>query len=54
MKASETITQEFYCQNIGELSGQTHQGNPCYDLQGFPTELTPRVIPRCIVRILEE
>ncbi len=28
--------------------------NSCYDLQGFPTELTPRVIPCCIVRILEE
>ncbi len=31
------------------------QGIPSsgYDLQGFPTELTPRVIPCCIVRILE-
>ncbi len=30
------------------------KGNPCNDLQGFPTELTPRVIPCCIVRIFEE
>ena len=36
------------------MSGQTHRGNPCNDLQGFPTELTPRVIPCCIVRIFEE
>ena len=40
--------------SIGELSGQTHRGNARYDLQGFPTGLTPRVIPCCIVRILEE
>ncbi len=26
----------------------------CYDLQGFPMELTPQVIPCCIVRIFEE
>ncbi len=31
-----------------KLPGQTHRGNPFYDLQGFPTELTPRVIPCCI------
>ncbi len=36
------------------LLGQAHRGNPCYGLQGFPTELTPRVIPCCIVRVLEE
>ncbi len=36
------------------LSGQLHRGNPCYHLQGFPTELTPRVIRCCIIRILEE
>ena len=33
---------------------ETHRGNPCNDPQGFPTELTPRVIRCCIVRILEE
>ncbi len=33
---------------------QFGRGNPCSGLQGFPTELTPRVIPCCIVRILEE
>ncbi len=35
------------------MSGQTHRGNPCYDLQGYPTELTPGVIRCSIVRILE-
>ncbi len=50
---NQTITQEFYFWGIGELS-ETHRGNPCYDLQGFPTELTPQVIPCCIVRIFEE
>ncbi len=33
---------------------QTHVGNPCYDLQGFPMELTPIVTPCCIDRNLEE
>ncbi len=28
--------------------------NPSYGEQGFPMELTPRVIPCCIVRILDE
>ncbi len=32
----------------------TLSSNPCYDLQGFPMELTPRGIPCCIVRIFEE
>ena len=35
------------------MSGQTHRGNVRYDLQGFPTKLTPRVMT-CIVRILEK
>ncbi len=50
----QTITQELYFSCSGELPGQTHRGNPCYSLQDFPTELTPQVIPCCIVRILEE
>ncbi len=40
--------------SLGEFAETIHRGNPCYDLQGFPTELTPRVIPCCIVRIFEE
>ncbi len=40
--------------NIGALPGQFGRGNPCSGLQGFPTELTPRVIPCCNVRIFEE
>ena len=40
--------------SISELPGQTHRGKPCCGVQGFPMELTPRVIPCCIVRIFEE
>ncbi len=48
----QTVTKELYFSF--SLPGKTHQGNPCYGLQGLPPELTPRVIPCCIVRILEE
>ncbi len=41
--------------NIGAYKERTIPlGNPCHGLQGFPMELTPRVIICCIVRILEE
>ena len=40
--------------SIGELLWQIHRAKPCYGLQGFPTELTPRVMPCCINKILEE
>ncbi len=50
----QTVTQELYFSSIGEMPVQTHRGKPCCGLQGFPMELTTRVIPCCIVRIFEE
>ncbi len=48
---------EFFFHNRAIIF--TRRGGPSvwgasYDLQGFPTELTSRVIPCCIIRIFEE